>query len=842
MRNWNRDRKYRVVLPTVPTEPLIGETLPLIITQLTAPTFGPYTSGDTPEDAYTAGSYTSTAGTISSIVPSWEINGSPALGTDVLASGDVVGLSVLVTDSAANQRTFSYGVADPAAGIPSGFVIVSSNPADNATGVLNTVNPTITFSAPVVPGTGLITLRQNISGVWSDLETFDMATEAVLATDAAGAGAGQVYFSGPTIYIHPSTILIEGREYAIRIAATAIDDINANSFAGIANDTTLSFTTAAQPFVARFGPTGTQPANSGNFDTNLYTSTPPANGTYGNFSVTAGVISCNGSQTVGTYSVGGYPVEVLNDFRAVTTLTEMNAAIGFSGPTRTLCIREGTPYSWDNRTVGNFGRRVNLDFLTILGDGPDVRANKWNTSYDSRAHFIRVILGAVRRFTCRNLRIVPNGGQTDACVNLALLSGGGVDLGDVNFDKCLFIAHRPNPNGNYTAGTTSFGGNGFAFFAGIAPIGLTLTDNVAMGGLRNYRIAASAYVEMIGNESWLSYEDGYQYSLTTPTITAGCLMGIGLAKPGDSGNPHGDGIQIQPGVPAQNHIIEACGMFAGDHRGRTSNQAYFLDNSTDGYLAWMRDSLLIDDPTWTFSITNTQGSIMEHLAWAPTPYTTLPDNTNGIRFGNLTPVTGTNILRNCVEIVGGGVNASVTRTGNVQPLNYLAADWEAMYEDWTVDREQYPSLQKIMADLRTKATGPGNGKGHRVTFSGSENSSFVIDGGSLTTPTLSALTITSTVAASVSATITTNVPLNPIYFAIVPQGQAVVSPRDIKRRRVTGGIIWRYTSVGNDTLSGIVLSAAGAGLVAGTTYDLVAEQENGWTKVSTVARVTFTAT
>jgi len=85
------------------------------ITETIAPTFGPYTAGDTPEDSYVEGTYASTEGTIVSIAPSWTINGVAAAGTDVLVEDDVVDLSVLVTDSAANDRTFEYAAADPAA-------------------------------------------------------------------------------------------------------------------------------------------------------------------------------------------------------------------------------------------------------------------------------------------------------------------------------------------------------------------------------------------------------------------------------------------------------------------------------------------------------------------------------------------------------------------------------------------------------------------------------------------------------------------------------------------------------------------------------------------------------
>ena len=115
--------------------------------------------------------------------------------------------------------------------------ISSTVPVDNATNVAIGSSITITFSEPIAFGSGLITLRTNDGG-WADAETFDVATDV-------GAGDGQVSISGAVLTINPTGNLANEREYAIRIAATAIDDLAGNSFAGVANDTTLSFTTAA---------------------------------------------------------------------------------------------------------------------------------------------------------------------------------------------------------------------------------------------------------------------------------------------------------------------------------------------------------------------------------------------------------------------------------------------------------------------------------------------------------------------------------------------------------------------------------------------------------------------
>lgn len=138
----------------------------------------------------------------------------------------------------ANDTTVSFTAVAADSTPPT---LTSSSPADNATSVALAVSPTLTFSEPVVFGTGVITLRQNIAGTWSDVEQFDVVTEV-------GTSNGQVSISGGIVTINPTADLTPGREYAIRVASTAIKDAANNAFAGIANDTTVSFTaTASNP-------------------------------------------------------------------------------------------------------------------------------------------------------------------------------------------------------------------------------------------------------------------------------------------------------------------------------------------------------------------------------------------------------------------------------------------------------------------------------------------------------------------------------------------------------------------------------------------------------------------
>lgn len=135
----------------------------------------------------------------------------------------------------ANMQAWQITTVTQAAAAPT---ISSSDPADNATDHPIGDSITITFDQNVAFGTGNIVLRTNNAG-WSDAETFSVTTDV-------GAADGQVSISGAVLTINPTGDLTASREYAIRIDATAIDSTPGGlSFAGIADDTTLSFTTAS---------------------------------------------------------------------------------------------------------------------------------------------------------------------------------------------------------------------------------------------------------------------------------------------------------------------------------------------------------------------------------------------------------------------------------------------------------------------------------------------------------------------------------------------------------------------------------------------------------------------
>lgn len=122
-------------------------------------------------------------------------------------------------------------------------VIISSTPANNATDIAIGANITITFDQPIQFGDTAIVLREN-NGGWADLEIFTVSGPG----SNVGTGPGSVSISGNTLTIEPTADLATSREYAIQISSTAIDSRLGNPFAGISDDTTLSFTTVSGVF------------------------------------------------------------------------------------------------------------------------------------------------------------------------------------------------------------------------------------------------------------------------------------------------------------------------------------------------------------------------------------------------------------------------------------------------------------------------------------------------------------------------------------------------------------------------------------------------------------------
>lgn len=97
---------------------------PPIITASVNPTLDdPVRDDQTPADVFNAGSYESTAGTIASAVPTYLVNGSSEASSYDLQEGDTLRVTVLVTDSESNTRTFSTQTRTVTQAIASGAIL-----------------------------------------------------------------------------------------------------------------------------------------------------------------------------------------------------------------------------------------------------------------------------------------------------------------------------------------------------------------------------------------------------------------------------------------------------------------------------------------------------------------------------------------------------------------------------------------------------------------------------------------------------------------------------------------------------------------------------------------------
>jgi surface protein len=105
----------------------------------------------------------------------------------------------------------------------------SSTPADNATGVARGANIVLNFNEIVNVKTGNITIKKTSDN--STVETIDVTSSLV-----TGTGTSQ-------ITVNPSVTLDSSTEYYVLIDATAFDDVDGGSYAGISSTTALSFTT-----------------------------------------------------------------------------------------------------------------------------------------------------------------------------------------------------------------------------------------------------------------------------------------------------------------------------------------------------------------------------------------------------------------------------------------------------------------------------------------------------------------------------------------------------------------------------------------------------------------------
>ncbi len=191
-------------------------------------------SGTDPEsDTLT---YTLVSGTGDTNNSSFTLDGTMLqVGAAELAAGSY-NLRIRATDNGTGTLTYdeqvTITVADDIAP-----TLSSTTPADNAAAIAPGANIALVFNENIAAGTGNITLVNVSTG--ATVETFNIAVSG----GANGDHGGNASISGGTLTINPGSNLAEATQYAVQISATAVKDSANNAFAGIADTTTLNFTT-----------------------------------------------------------------------------------------------------------------------------------------------------------------------------------------------------------------------------------------------------------------------------------------------------------------------------------------------------------------------------------------------------------------------------------------------------------------------------------------------------------------------------------------------------------------------------------------------------------------------
>ncbi len=271
----------------------------------------------------------------------------------------------------------------------------SSGPADGAINIAVASDITLTFNKNIQAGIGFVSLYKADGTL---VESFNVAT-------GAGDASGTIAFNGTTgITLNPHADLANSTGYYVQIESTAVMDSAGNRFAGIADDTTLNFTTVSLGgnTAPALGSIGNQNINEGSALTFTATATDsdfPAdtltysleNGTAGNVPTGATIDSTTGAfswtpteaQGPGTYSFDIVVSDGTTTDRETITVTvaEVNTApvLGSIGNKN---VNEGSAltftasatdsdlpantlsYSLENGTSGNVPTGANIDSTT----------------------------------------------------------------------------------------------------------------------------------------------------------------------------------------------------------------------------------------------------------------------------------------------------------------------------------------------------------------------------------------------------------------------------------------------------------------------------------------------
>ena len=297
--------------------------------------------------------------------------------------------------------------------------VVTLSPADNAGGVPVGANLGVTFSEPVVLGSGKITIR-NLS---------NSTQRTIPVTDAS-----QVSLNGTVLSVNPSANLAGNSNLAIRIDAGVVKDLSNNPFAGINDDTTWNFSTAFPPTSAEISLVGApvegflNSAKSGFATTHLGTTQISYNAAgVDKLIVAIGTEAGNNGQRVNSVSVSfkGDTVAQATPMTLVVQDNTMNPAPGQTG-------------AWDGGYAGIF----QLD-NPFQGPGTFTFSASTSSGAPNGAHVTIIGLAGTR----------PGAGNTGANWHTQTASGNVSTSLITSAAKSLVIGMVENSGRNNGAGT-----------------------------------------------------------------------------------------------------------------------------------------------------------------------------------------------------------------------------------------------------------------------------------------------------------------------------------------------------------------------------------------------------
>jgi len=234
----------------------------------------------------------------------------------------------------------------------------SSTPSGGAVGVSLTANIVLTFNETVNSTSGNLVIKKV-----SDQTTF----ESIPLTDARVTG-----LTTNILTINPSGTFVGATAYAVTIEANSIKDTYGNSYVGIADLTTLSFTTVSDISI-------TAPSNVSSYIGLTVTLTPTVTGGIGTktFAIASGTLPAGLALNTSTGVITGQLTTAVSP--AASIILRVTDSSGSSATTSAFTILVATPtFRQFNNGLIRVGAEGGQSSLTAIGTL--VQPHYWNGS------------------------------------------------------------------------------------------------------------------------------------------------------------------------------------------------------------------------------------------------------------------------------------------------------------------------------------------------------------------------------------------------------------------------------------------------------------------------------